>query len=591
MLFLAVEVKEGAVATGMLSVICRVGSHKGCPDVEMKCKTSGPMSKLTEAYCSAQHLKPETVIFTIKDGTTFDEHKTPSDLGLQENDVVTVTVKDVDADAVLKKAGCTLFDACEALEKTGYQPRQALKMISSIQQAKAAAAKKALEDEEKAAAQRLIDLELGKCQDATSSSQDQEEGAGGVRKKKKKGRALGDADFGFGTLEITHARAEGWGNAGAVDVTGGRKVFVGGTDWREADELKDHFSMFGEVQHVDVLRERDGSFRGFAFITFFEAGAAARLLAQHHTMLDGTRMEAKPCVQSRDGAAEGDFSRYGIASSTTSAGSAELPPPSLSSAAWGPPPGGETFTGISDTSGSCMDTAAPVDDARKPDVSDDDVCSICWDDLANASLRPCGHKFCSACISQLKKQAVYQAKEGVHCPNCRAAVREFVIPEEEKKIVHNKPAWGGGAAASSAPTSALQTVPKAEEASGAVMSVKVRFLGDEEIEFEVWPLDSADSLKDKIAEATGHPGAAQRLIYAGKILEGAVTMEQCKIINGVTIHCTVNREISRIQVCTLVHSGMSMYPLFPLLSPPSVPLSLPPIFFLAPLSPPSAPRT
>jgi len=135
MLYLEVEVKEGAVATGMMTVMLHVTSHTGCPDIEMSCKVSAPIMKLTEAYCSANHLKNETVTFKHKD-TVVDESKTPSDLGLQEGDVISVSVKDSDADAVLKKAGCSLFEATEALEKTSYQPRQALKMISSTQQAK-----------------------------------------------------------------------------------------------------------------------------------------------------------------------------------------------------------------------------------------------------------------------------------------------------------------------------------------------------------------------------------------------------------------------------------------------------------------------
>ncbi len=57
--------------------------------------------------------------------------------------------------------------------------------------------------------------------------------------------------------------------------------------------------MFGEVASVEVLKERDGSYRGFAFVTFFELSSANRLLAAHHTYLDGIRMEAKPCVQPR----------------------------------------------------------------------------------------------------------------------------------------------------------------------------------------------------------------------------------------------------------------------------------------------------
>jgi hypothetical protein len=66
--------------------------------------------------------------------------------------------------------------------------------------AQAAAAKKALEDEEKAEKQRMIDLELGGGVPPAANREDEE--GGGGKKKKKKGRAMGDADFGFGTLEV-----------------------------------------------------------------------------------------------------------------------------------------------------------------------------------------------------------------------------------------------------------------------------------------------------------------------------------------------------------------------------------------------------
>ena len=61
-----------------------------------------------------------------------------------------------------------------------------------------------------------------------------------------------------------------------------------------------HFSAtFGPVSDVEVVRERDGSHRGFAFVTFLDKKHADLLKKQHHTNIGNVRMEAKPCVPPR----------------------------------------------------------------------------------------------------------------------------------------------------------------------------------------------------------------------------------------------------------------------------------------------------
>ena len=47
------------------------------------------------------------------------------------------------------------------------------------------------------------------------------------------------------------------------------QVFIGGTADKDEAELRAHFAKaFGAVADVEVVRERDGSHRGFAFVTF-----------------------------------------------------------------------------------------------------------------------------------------------------------------------------------------------------------------------------------------------------------------------------------------------------------------------------------
>ena len=59
---------------------------------------------------------------------------------------------------------------------------------------------------------------------------------------------------------------------------------------------------------------------------------------------------------------------------------------------------------------------------------DEEMCTICFDELANSCLKPCGHRFCSTCIKQLEKRAVFLATGGVMCPHCRQPVKEFHLP-------------------------------------------------------------------------------------------------------------------------------------------------------------------
>ena len=52
------------------------------------------------------------------------------------------------------------------------------------------------------------------------------------------------------------------------------------------------------VAEVEVVRERDGSCRGFAFVTFQDKKHADMLKRQHHTNIGNVRMEG-PCVPPR----------------------------------------------------------------------------------------------------------------------------------------------------------------------------------------------------------------------------------------------------------------------------------------------------
>jgi heterogeneous nuclear ribonucleoprotein A1/A3 len=77
------------------------------------------------------------------------------------------------------------------------------------------------------------------------------------------------------------------------------KIFVGGLDFKlTSDELKDHFSQFGEVVDAIILKDiYTGQSRGFGFVSFSDEHCASKLV--HHnpiTEINGRRVDIKKAV-------------------------------------------------------------------------------------------------------------------------------------------------------------------------------------------------------------------------------------------------------------------------------------------------------
>ena len=53
---------------------------------------------------------------------------------------------------------------------------------------------------------------------------------------------------------------------------------------------------------------------------------------------------------------------------------------------------------------------------------------------------------------------------------------------------------------------------------------------------EVEPTDTIDNVKSKIYDKEGFPLNRQRLVFAGKQLEGSRTLADCNISDGCTVH-------------------------------------------------------
>jgi len=75
-----------------------------------------------------------------------------------------------------------------------------------------------------------------------------------------------------------------------------RKIFIGGLAHKTTtQQLRDYFSRYGAIVDAVVLRWPDGRSRGFGYVTFSEAGAAAAALRVSH-QVGGRQIDVKRAV-------------------------------------------------------------------------------------------------------------------------------------------------------------------------------------------------------------------------------------------------------------------------------------------------------
>uniref|UniRef100_A0A7S1Q2X6 RRM domain-containing protein n=1 Tax=Alexandrium catenella TaxID=2925 RepID=A0A7S1Q2X6_ALECA len=115
-------------------------------------------------------------------------------------------------------------------------------------------------------------------------------GTQAAEQQRRKGAAAG------GMPKDGQARARTADSATLEDQCHPRKIFVGGLPHKTTtQQLREHFSQFGVIVDAVVLRWPDGRSRGFGYVTFTTASAAATVLAQTHR-IGGRQIDTKRAV-------------------------------------------------------------------------------------------------------------------------------------------------------------------------------------------------------------------------------------------------------------------------------------------------------
>eukprot|EP01023_Acetabularia_acetabulum_P006184 TRINITY_DN12580_c0_g1_i2.p2 TRINITY_DN12580_c0_g1~~TRINITY_DN12580_c0_g1_i2.p2 ORF type:complete len:202 (-),score=36.54 TRINITY_DN12580_c0_g1_i2:61-666(-) len=72
-----------------------------------------------------------------------------------------------------------------------------------------------------------------------------------------------------------------------------KRLAVSGIAWETSDDyFQRYFNQFGEIEHAEVVRDRQGKSKGFGFVSFVDAEAVERVLQMPH-VLDNRRIEVK----------------------------------------------------------------------------------------------------------------------------------------------------------------------------------------------------------------------------------------------------------------------------------------------------------
>ncbi|PFH45978.1 hypothetical protein AMATHDRAFT_70802 [Amanita thiersii Skay4041] len=95
------------------------------------------------------------------------------------------------------------------------------------------------------------------------------------------------------------------------------KMFIGGLNWDTTDEgLRDYFSQFGKVDACTIMRDANGTSRGFAFLTFEDPNAVSLVVGREH-FLDGKQIDPKRAIPREEHLRNTRYFVGGLAPTTT----------------------------------------------------------------------------------------------------------------------------------------------------------------------------------------------------------------------------------------------------------------------------------
>ncbi|CAD7702390.1 unnamed protein product [Ostreobium quekettii] len=75
-----------------------------------------------------------------------------------------------------------------------------------------------------------------------------------------------------------------------------KKMFVGGTGELSDQDFKLYFDPYGEIEDAVIVRTKEGSSRGFGFVTFKDEISVEKCLVQMHTLPNGKSVDLKRAV-------------------------------------------------------------------------------------------------------------------------------------------------------------------------------------------------------------------------------------------------------------------------------------------------------
>ena len=67
-----------------------------------------------------------------------------------------------------------------------------------------------------------------------------------------------------------------------------------------------------------------------------------------------------------------------------------------------------------------------------------EICSICYDEYADTSLKPCNHTSCTSCLLEWRSKTIMKSQAGTTCPFCRTVIKKTIILKNSYDLNNQK---------------------------------------------------------------------------------------------------------------------------------------------------------